>query len=162
VQFSLDVATGNAWLHVQQQFGTLDPGGFVTIGLTADRAALAEGTTMSSLTLTWVDGTLDIPVSVVVSGGAPIIGPVQATCGPANQANFFNARVIDDYGVKAVTLTTVDADGATTDVPMTMASGEPRAGGWTAEPPGGIASFTVTASDFAGHAATFPGTCPQG
>jgi hypothetical protein len=159
VQFSLDAAPTSDWLHLQQLFGTLDPGAFGTVGMTVDRAARPEGTSMGSVALTWVGGSLDIPVAVTVTGGPPIVGPVHATCAAQNQANFFNARVIDDYGVQTVTLTTVDADGKTSDIAMTLASGDPRAGVWDAEPAGGIVSYTVTATDFAGHISSFPGVC---
>ncbi len=161
VQYSLDVTEGNSWLHLQQEFGTLQPGDFATIGITAERAVLPEGTTTGALSLTWVDGSLDIPVSVTISGGAPIVGPVQATCGPGDQADSFSARVIDDYGVDTVTVTVVSPDGTSTTVPMTRASGDPKAGDWTAEPQGPIASYTITAADFAGHTGVFPGTCSQ-
>jgi hypothetical protein len=159
VQYSLNVATGSSWLQLQQQFGTLQPGEFATIGLTVDKAALPEGVTTGALSLTWVDGSLTIPVSVTVSGGAPIVGPVQATCGPKNQANFFTARVIDDYGVKTVSLTVVAAGGDSTVIPMTLASGDAQAGSWTAEPTGPITSYSIAAIDAAGHTGVYPGTC---
>lgn len=159
MQYSLDVAAGNSWLHLQQQFGTLQPGDFATVGLTVDRSVLPEGTTAGALLLTWVDGSLTIPVSVTISGGAPIVGPAQATCGPKNQANFFNARVIDDYGVDTVTVTVIAPDGTSTIVPMALSSGDAKAGVWVAEPAGPISSYTVTATDFAGHEGTSPGVC---
>ena len=161
VQYSLDVTDGGAWLHLQQEFGTLQPGGFATIGLTADRSSLPEGTTTGALSLTWVDGSLQLPVSITISGGAPIVGPVQATCGTANQADFFSARVIDDYGVDTVTVTVVAPDGTSTIAPMVLASGDAKAGDWTAQPAGPVASYTITATDHAGHTGVFPGACSQ-
>ncbi|HKS92511.1 MAG TPA: hypothetical protein VJQ83_11325, partial [Tepidiformaceae bacterium] len=118
-------------------------------------------TTTGALSLTWVDGSLQLPVSITISGGAPIVGPVQATCGTANQADFFSARVIDDYGVDTVTVTVVAPDGTSTIAPMVLASGDAKAGDWTAQPAGPVASYTITATDHAGHTGVFPGACSQ-
>lgn len=155
-QFSLDAGMNSPWLHLQQAFGTLAPGAFVTIGVSADVTTLPEGTTKGGMTLTWVDGSLQIPVVVTRNGSAPIVGPVTATCGQENQANFFSARVIDDYAVDTVTLDAIRPDGTTTVVPMALSSGTTAAGTFTAQVTGGVAVYSVTATDFAGHVGTWP------
>ncbi|GAA4079260.1 sigma-70 family RNA polymerase sigma factor [Nocardioides kongjuensis] len=139
-----------AWLSVSRSEGSLDPGAGSGLTITADRAALGEGSSTGTVAVSWSGGTVLVSVQVGVDN-PPVVGAIQVG-GPS------------DCSGRTITATATDTTLQSVRVAWSGPSGNGQkamtasGGGWTASigpfPIGGTVTATVTAVDRAGHTTT--------
>jgi RNA polymerase sigma factor (sigma-70 family) len=155
--FTIGVSQGAGWLGVQPPSGTLQSGGQRTVSITANVQSLGEGTTSGTIHVSWAEGAFDVTVQVTREGASPAIARVSGQCvGSLSPTLSFSASVTDDFAVNTVTLQYRRTDGTNASAPMTLQDGLYRA-----QVTGPISSYSVVATDFAGHTTYSASvTCP--
>jgi hypothetical protein len=136
------------WLQVNPTSGALTPFGSTTISVTADVASLGEGTHSAKILVSWSCGGVAVNVVVTRQGAAPVVVFVRQTCASTNAQFSITADATDDFAVASVTVVyrLIGSD-ATHTAGMTHGPGDT----WTFQGAGSLATYTVVATDAAGH-----------
>ncbi len=164
VDFTVFAPKQAPWLSVNPTSGSLTPFGSATIGVTADLESLSEGTHSANVLVSWEGGSgVVVTVTVTRQGNAPVVSS-NNFCRVITSTNaggyVIVASVTDDYAINTVTVFYTRPDNSTGSAPMTsLTQGNPAQGTFQAQISGAVASYTVTATDFAGHSDSKSGTC---
>jgi RNA polymerase sigma factor (sigma-70 family) len=161
VGFSVFPSAQAAWLHASPLSGTLPPFGSTTVVVTADLQSLGEGTHTGTVLVSWTGGGVVVNIIVTKQGAAPVVNFVRQSCGSTSNVFSVLANVSDDFGVATVTLVyRLVGNSALHTVSLTFASGSATLGDWNFQGTGSLATFTVVATDAAGHnSAPMAGGC---
>ncbi|MEP7216899.1 MAG: hypothetical protein ABI782_11660, partial [Anaerolineaceae bacterium] len=152
------------WLSVSPSNGNVGPfgggGAQVNVAVDASKVPAGEGTFTGALTISGPGGSsFTLPVTTFRGGGSPTVDVIAAQCtGPAIT---FDAFVTDDLGVSSVVVNYVLPAGTSGHTEMSRVSGNPAGGTWSTawSLAGGLATYEIIATDFAGHAGRAAGTC---
>ena len=156
-QFS--VQSDTAWLSVTPASGSVGPFGSAQVNVAVDgsKVPAGEGSYTGGLTIAGQGGSsFTLPVTTFRGGDSPSVSVTQARCSGSSVT--FRATVTDDFGVSKVVVSYVPADSL---APRSMLlSGSATNGSWSAEWSGAtITSYTIVATDFAGHTGQASGAC---
>ena len=153
------VQSDTAWLSVTPASGSVGPLGSAQVNVAVDgsKVPAGEGSYTGVLTIAGQGGrSFTLPVTTFRGGDSPSVSVTQARCSGSSVT--FRATVTDDFGVSKVVVSYVPADSM---APRSMLlSGSATNGSWSAEWSGAtITSYTIVATDFAGHTGQASGAC---
>ena len=156
------VQSDSAWLSASPASASVPPFGStqVSVAVDASKVPATEGTYIGRLTISGPGGSpFTVAVTTIRGGGSPTVNVIAGQCtGPAVT---FSAFVTDDLGVTSVVVNYVLPGGASGHMDMARVIGSPASGNWSVSwsLTGGLATYEIVATDFAGHVGQQSGSC---
>ena len=160
------VSSDQPWIDVSPASGTIGPFASVTIvvGVNAAHVPPGEGTYTGAVTISGPNGqSFSLPVTTSRGGQPPSVSLIIDRCSRTALTLMVRVSVTDDIGVSGVAVNYTLTTGATSQQVLSLMNGSSTSGTWeaqfTASGTGGIDSYTVVATDGAGHTGSFSKTC---